>query len=391
MQIHSRILPTLSATSAAWVCLLVAAVFSPAASAVEIVVTTTVDELDVIYCGDYDYTGGTGMSLREAVCLADSNGTPSDTITFAVGTMTINDRLKYITSTIIINGNGATNTIIQANESPNTATQRIFEVMSGGSLTLNDLTLRNGRCAGGCLCVQGGCTGQQSGGAIVNSGTLTVNNCIFSGNVSTNSQGGAIASNGILNVNNSTIMFNSVGDYGSGGGIYSAGTLNLSNSTVTQNSTLNGNGGGVSNLNIANIVNSTISGNTTGGGFGGGIFNNGTLNYRNTIVANSATGGDCYNFNAIGVNIANLVEDNSCSPAVSGDPNLGPLVYNGGPTPTLALFTTPSPSPAIDAGNNANCLATDQRGISRPQNLVCDIGSFEILGELIQLDGFESP
>ena len=34
-----------------------------------------------------------------------------------------------------------------------------------------------------------------------------------------------------------------------------------------------------------------------------------------------------------------------------------------------------SGSPAIDAGSN--CLSTDQRGVTRPQGVACDIGSYE--------------
>jgi hypothetical protein len=34
-------------------------------------------------------------------------------------------------------------------------------------------------------------------------------------------------------------------------------------------------------------------------------------------------------------------------------------------------------SPAIDRGDNSGCPATDQRGVARPQNLVCDIGAYE--------------
>jgi hypothetical protein len=35
-------------------------------------------------------------------------------------------------------------------------------------------------------------------------------------------------------------------------------------------------------------------------------------------------------------------------------------------------------SPAINAGNNATCPTTDQRGVTRPQGGVCDIGAFEV-------------
>ena len=59
---------------------------------------------------------------------------------------------------------------------------------------------------------------------------------------------------------------------------------------------------------------------------------------------------------------------------------LGGLADNGGNTLTHALLTG---SPAIDAGNNATCEATDQRGFSRPIDgdgdtiAVCDMGAYE--------------
>jgi hypothetical protein len=62
------------------------------------------------------------------------------------------------------------------------------------------------------------------------------------------------------------------------------------------------------------------------------------------------------------------------------DPLLGALAFNGGPTPTLALLAG---SPAIDAGIDAGCPATDQRGVARPfdgdgdSTVRCDSGAYE--------------
>jgi hypothetical protein len=71
-----------------------------------------------------------------------------------------------------------------------------------------------------------------------------------------------------------------------------------------------------------------------------------------------------------------LFTDATCSPGASdlvvADPLLGSLADNGGPTLTHALLAG---SPAIDAGDNAVCPATDQRGVAR--DAACDIGSFE--------------
>ena len=95
---------------------------------------------------------------------------------------------------------------------------------------------------------------------------------------------------------------------------------------------------------------------------------------KNSILANSAGGGDCYNSGSISTNSHNLIEDGTCSPDYTGDPLLGPLVDNGGPTETMALLPG---SPAINAGDNATCEVTDQRGVSRPQAGRCDIGAYE--------------
>ncbi len=35
-------------------------------------------------------------------------------------------------------------------------------------------------------------------------------------------------------------------------------------------------------------------------------------------------------------------------------------------------------SPAVDAGTNIGCPATDQRGVARPVNVTCDIGAYEV-------------
>ena len=62
-----------------------------------------------------------------------------------------------------------------------------------------------------------------------------------------------------------------------------------------------------------------------------------------------------------------------------GVPLLSPLQNNGGPSETMALGPG---SAAIDAADDATCAAPpvnnlDQRGVTRPQGLHCDIGAVE--------------
>ena len=208
-----------------------------------------------------------------------------------------------------------------------------------------------------------------AGGGVGSTGTLTISATTISDNDGFTfdgpAQGGGIASDGVLTLTNSTISANSVDDMGAavpedrGGGLYLDGTATISNCAIADNSAL----------------------------FGGAVANQGTATFRNTIVAGNP-GGNCDNVFSSGTIVANaynLDSGNTCTfsgtDLVDVDPLLGPLQDNGGPTFTHALLAT---SPALEAGNPAvpgsggsACEATDQRGVSRPQRVRCDIGSFE--------------
>ena len=146
---------------------------------------------------------------------------------------------------------------------------------------------------------------------------------------------------------------------GVGGGIYSSGAGTALNLTLAANSV------------------SGAPATSTGGNLAvvGGQFS-----LRNTILANSPAGGNCSGTATDAGH--NLSSDATCHFSAPGsmnsvDPKLGGLEANGGPTPTLALLPQ---SPAIDSGDDTNCPATDQRGVSRPQRLHCDIGAYELDG-----------
>lgn len=332
-----------------------------------LIVNTAADENDGS-CSDGD------CSLRDAIQVAAAN----DTITFESSmTITLGSVLTVDKDLTI---DGGTNTVtISGNDAVH-----MFNIPATTTAEINHLTL----------------TGLSAGlyGAVYNLGSLTVNECIFTNNYNssiynagtvtvTNSaftnnhapMGGAIANEGTMTIIGSTISGNTAGFHG-GGIMNSNGSLTLINSTISGNTAQgymsgNGSGGGILNHSVLTLINSTVSGNI--GGVGGGISSSGTLNYRNTILANNS-GGDCSVSGSIGTSSYNLVEDGSCSNGavnnLSGDPKLGPLADNGGIVLTHALLAG---SPAIDAGDDTFCPATDQRGEARPQNSACDIGSYE--------------
>jgi len=188
------------------------------------------------------------------------------------------------------------------------------------------------------------------GGGIATSGTVTVSNSTFAGNLADG--GGGISNSGTLMVSNCTFAGNRAdSEYSCGGGISNSGTVTVSNSTFAGNSAT---------------------------ALGGGIKNwDGAVTLKNTIVANSPTGGNCSGVITDGG--GNLRYPDTTCPGINGDPKLGPLQDNGGPTWTMALGPG---SAAIDAADDAICAATpvnnlDQRGIVRPQGPHCDIGAFE--------------
>ena len=246
---------------------------------------------------------------------------------------------------------------------------------AAGILNRGTMTITNSIISGnhaGIFSFSGGCA------ALCNSGSVTVTNSIFNGN-SVMGSAGAISNSGTMTVTNSTFSGN-LAVAGRGGAIYNSGDLTVGNSTFYNNRVDpddmgDAHGGGIYNSKSGTLLvrSSTFSGNRADDG-GGGIDNAGTMRLSNTILANSVWGGDCSNSGTILTNIRNLVEDGTCAPSLTGDPKLGALADNGGPTQTLAVLAG---SPAIDAGSDAICPDTDQRGMPRPQGIRCDIGAYE--------------
>jgi hypothetical protein len=146
-------------------------------------------------------------------------------------------------------------------------------------------------------------------------------------------------------------------------------------------------GDGISLLWNATIANDLVGlgGKGAGGGspgakgVGGGLFVQSStaaenMRLKNTIVASTSNGANCSgSFTDRHNNLS--FGDHTC-PGGSGNPLLGQLQNNGGPTETMALRKS---SAAIDRVPNTRCPALDQRGRSRPDRheRSCDIGAYE--------------
>jgi hypothetical protein len=347
-----------------------------------LVVTTTADEDN----GSADPAYGAGTSFREAILYASS--TPgADVITFNLGSTPQVIQLASgelrVPSGITIQGPGADLLTVRGTGQSGYGVFSISQspvAPSVGPVEISGLTVTNAGSYGiqivgprivrvsDCV-ITGNAKGFDNEGA-----QLTLTRSTISRNSSGGPGGGIYSSGGSVSIDSCTISRNSSG--GPGGGIYLAlgsGSATISNSTIAGNST-DGQGGGIWFGGIGAtlaISRSTIVGNS--GVNTGGIFNNvANLILSNTIVAKN-TGGDLGTGGAA-TNTATF----SFIGDTQGDPLLGPLADNGGPTQTMALLPG---SPCVDAGDPAFVTPpdTDQRGagFARVSGGRIDIGAFE--------------
>jgi hypothetical protein len=124
---------------------------------------------------------------------------------------------------------------------------------------------------------------------------------------------------------------------GNGGGIFSSGSTTLVYATIARNSAAN----------VGNLVTATLESFAS-------------------VVAGQAGGANCFAENTASHGY-NFSDDDTCGFSDhtdrqdAGDPQLGPLADNGGPTRTSVVDIT-----------------ADQRGVTRPQGPGCDVGAVEV-------------
>ncbi len=278
-----------------------------------------------------------------------------------------------------------TDSIIRNNSTSNTFPLDgggIFNEANGGWVTLVRTQVLNNTAA------------RNGGGAWNLSSTLTIIDSVFDGNrcsmSRTSSFGGAIANSaGTVNITGSTLSNNSCSaNFGNSGAINNGPLTGFPATVRLTNTTVSGNtgfffggiktGSGFSAVGTLILSNCTVTNNNPVGLSitpGSGTVPNPATTVRNSIIAGNI-GGD------VGGPVSSLAFS-----ITSGNPGIGPLANNGGPTLTHALQLG---SPAIDGGDPAGCtdalgnpLSVDQRGVFRPQDgdgngsFICDIGAVE--------------
>lgn len=316
-------------------------------------------------------------SLREAIIAANADTSTPHSIRLSAGTYSLTipgddgqalvgdlDLLKAMT----VIGVGATMTTVDA-----TAIERAFHVYSGS--WVSQLTIVGGVPPAG-----------EAAAIMVTLGEVTVEGCELRGAPAGMSPTGIRATTGgeDYTIRNSTVRGFSAEGIRSGG----AGNMILENVTFSTNE-------------IDLRISSSGSGICTHCTFDGAsdpspevLMEGFSFQIRNSVVGGHCTqsvpllsGGG--NLESPGDTCGFSQSDDDASVA---NPLLSGLGDFGGPTPTHYPLAG---SLAIDAARASNCLASDQRGVGRPQGIggLCDRGAVEVAGFLpltpIFNDGFE--
>lgn len=249
------------------------------------VIVTTIDDHNDGACTPNDCT------LREAIFA--TNAASGGDISFlpgVAGVIQLTAALPNVTANLLLEGPGPGLVTVRRNTG---GRYRIFTLSNGTSrgpgASISGLTISNGMPPFGAFPTSSG------GGILNDAGTLSVRDCVFTGNstfLSASTYGGAIFNNdGSLTIEQSTFTGNFANEGGavaSRRGTPGTSVLNIQHSTLSDNVAEEGSGGAIQNqaINAGSIAemrleNVTLSGNSATaigftGGAGGAIFNFGS-------------------------------------------------------------------------------------------------------------------
>ena len=326
----------------------------------------------------------------------ETEAQPGDTVSVGYGTYT--ETLTMQPGVVvfamdpeqtIIDGEGVRGPMVYAGDPAITATAAVwyFTIQGGRDTSLG----------GGGVSIGGGASPQVKG-------------CVIRDNVASSSGGGIRIRDGSPEIFDNVIYGNTADD---GGGVSISGGRPLIRGNVVYSNTAADRGGGIYMWGANPIVDNNAIYHNVADYDGGGLYMSGeatpTISY-NTIYSNTAAsrGGGIYMKGGSAPLITNNVVASNTEDGIAAGvatPTLDynvvwanwPLDYSGGlsagPNSISAdpLFLDAGAgdlrlsagSPAIDAGNDGVCPATDLRGIDRPVDgdgdlsATCDIGAYE--------------
>jgi hypothetical protein len=311
--------------------------------------------------------GGPG-SLRDAIALAGAGAEPNVIELDAGATYLLDDcaagDLDHIGSQpLTIEGHGAT--IRQTCPG-----ERVLE--TDGDLTVHDATITGGDLMAGI-----------GGGIEADTDSVTLVRSTVTGN--RGPIGGGVAAIHVTLVD-STVSGNTAGS--TGGGVWADQTVTATNSTITANAAGSAGGGLVLVNTTITLLHTTVAANTAPVGSNVQIQPGGDALISFASVVGTPQGGTGCDLAPGAVTTsqgANFSSDTSCGFGAGaddvdggGDPLLGALGPNGGPTHTMLPAAG---SPLVDRVNcdsAPTAVPADQRSVARPQGSRCDTGAVEV-------------
>ncbi|HNO77876.1 MAG TPA: choice-of-anchor Q domain-containing protein [Phycisphaerae bacterium] len=361
-------------------------------------VTTAQELIDAMHCANFDADSST-IYLDADITLTAVNNNDSDQGS---------NGLPSVISPIVIEGQ---NHFIERDiNAPSFRIFRVRRTLSGGSLTINDATLRNGL-------LDASVPNFYRGGAavLVANGDLILNNCALTNNNGL-AHGGAI----LIRHDNTSAALDKVvltgNQAGDGGAILmGSGQMTIRNSVIAGNTSQSDGSAVYFGSGQYSIANTIISGNQGTSA----ITNSGTLTLLNSTLAGNNGANGCLSGSGQNTVINSLIWGNAVSPdpqlqidgtldvsfsgiegGIAGITGSGTVNDNGGNltlSDTDSVFVAPvdaslAPttdgdyhlafnSPAIDQGDNAaansNGLTFDLEGDDRIVNGQVDMGADE--------------
>jgi fibronectin-binding autotransporter adhesin len=310
-------------------------------------------------------TADSVLTLREAVMV--TNGTlgraltpaenlqiagvlgNNNTIQFSLPTgpqsITLTGGVLSLTNSMTINGPGSSNLTVNGNNSDRVfIAGKIWSPDTSQVVSISGLTISGGKA--------------DYGAGILNFGTLTVNNCVMTGNASGGSGGGALYNVGALSVQNSIFQSNTsankgpaiinlsgatmsvafsqfLANRGVDGTIENEGSATISDSSF-QNNVMQADGGGITNAPSGNlsVLRSGFLNNSVGS-VGGGLFNEGTVMVDTCNFLNNYADSGGGALNNIGVM---TVKNSTIKNNTAGSDGGGIRVFDDGYPVSLTLI-----------------------------------------------------